>query len=278
MPRAPRPAPRVNKPQQSPPVHSYAVDRVHVGTTFRAIRLELGLRQADVAARARVCQQTVSKVERGKFGGLSTDALFAVADAIEADLLLAVRWRGPKLARLLDRRHAQMQDRVVRLLSRPGWEVRVEESFNHFGDRGSVDVLAWRGDLQALLIVEVKTELVDLQETVRTLDMKTRVVPTVLRRARGWQSKLVASVLVLPEAHVHRRAVAQHAALLASALPARTWAIRRWLDNPNGSLRGIWFLSNTRLGSVVGKDPPTRRVSKRRKSVRGAIAPADSHR
>jgi transcriptional regulator with XRE-family HTH domain len=85
------------------------VDRVHIGTTFRAIRLELGLRQADVAARARVCQQTVSKVERGKFGALSTDALFAIADAIEADLLLAVRWRGPKLARLLDRRHAQMQ-------------------------------------------------------------------------------------------------------------------------------------------------------------------------
>jgi transcriptional regulator with XRE-family HTH domain len=251
------------------------VNRVHFGTTFRAIRLELRLRQLDVAARAGVCQQTVSKVERGKFGSLSADALLAIAEALEADLSLAVRWRGPRLARLLDRRHARLQDRVVRVLSSAGWEVRVEESFNHFGERGSVDILAWRPDRRALLIVEIKTELVDLQETVRTLDMKARVVPAVVRRNRGWQPDAIASILVLPEANVHRRAVAQHAALLAAALPARTCAIRRWLSGPSGSLRGILFFPNTPPGSAARTDEPTRRVPKRQTPRRdGSTLPA----
>jgi transcriptional regulator with XRE-family HTH domain len=250
------------------------VDRIHLGTTFRAIRLELGLRQLDVAIRAGVSQQTVSRVERGQFGPVSVDAFKAVAEAIEADLTIGLRWRGPKLARLLDRRHALLQDRVVRLLSTAGWEVRVEESFNHFGERGSVDILAWRADRRALLLVEIKTELVDLQETVRTIDMKTRVVPIVVRRTRGWHPDAVASVIVLPAANVHRRAVAQHAAMLAAALPARSREVHRWVDEPCGSVRGIWFLPNTHRGSAMESLACTRRVSRRRKTLPRAGARA----
>jgi len=126
---------------------------VRIGSTFRAIRIELRLRQSDVAARARVSQQTVSRLERGKFGPISTDALCAVAEEIEADLAVSLRWRGPKLARLLDRRHARLQNRIVQRLVGAGWDTRVEDSFNHFGERGSVDILAWRADCRALLIV-----------------------------------------------------------------------------------------------------------------------------
>jgi transcriptional regulator with XRE-family HTH domain len=250
------------------------VNRVHIGTTFRAIRLELRLRQADIAVRAGISQQTVSRVERGRFGPVSTDVLEAIAEAIEADLTLGLKWRGPKLARLLDRRHARLQDRVVRLLSDPGWEVRVEESFNHFGDRGSVDILAWRADRRALLIVEIKTELVDLQETVRTLDMKARVVPTVVRAAYGWAPATIAAVLVLPDANIHRAAVARHAAMLAAALPARTREVRRWIEEPSGTLRGIWFLANTHRESVMQNQGCTQRVSRRRNIPRGTGARA----
>jgi transcriptional regulator with XRE-family HTH domain len=232
--------------------------------TFRAIRLELRLRQSDLAARAGVCQQTISNLEGGRFGSLSSDTLCAVAEALQADLSLVVRWRGPKLARLLDRRHARLQDRVVELLAGAGWTTCVEESFNHYGERGSVDILAWRPDRRALLIVEIKSELVDLQETVRTMDVKARVVPIVVRRTRGWDAHATASILVLPEARVHRRVVAQHSALLAAALPARTVAVRHWIADPSGNVRGVWFLANTPHHGAGRPDPPTRRVSRRR--------------
>lgn len=245
--------------------HSQAMDRVRLGTTFRAIRLELGLRQVDVAIHAGTSQQTVSRVERGRFGPVSAEALEAIATAIEADLTIGLRWRGPSLARLLDRRHAELQGRVVRLLSDAGWEVSVEESFNHFGERGSVDILAWRPDCRALLIVEIKTELVDLQDTVRTLDMKARVVPIVVRRTKDWQADSVASVLVLPAGNVHRSAVARNAAVLGAALPARSRDVLGWIAEPSGPLRGIWFLPNTHRVSTNQSRECTRRVSKRAK-------------
>ncbi|HEY5486783.1 MAG TPA: helix-turn-helix domain-containing protein [Candidatus Limnocylindrales bacterium] len=186
------------------------MDRVKIGNTFRAIRMDMRLRQADVAARAHVSQQTVSRLECGRFGGLSIDAYSSVAEAIGADVRLAPYWRGAKLDRLIDRRHALIQNEITRLLASQGWQLGTEKSFNHFGDRGSVDVLAWRANAGALLIVEIKTEIANLEETLRVLDMKARVVPGLVSRAGEWQPRIVGAVLVLPDATAHRDLVARH--------------------------------------------------------------------
>jgi hypothetical protein len=90
--------------------------------------------------------------------------------------------------------------------------------------------------------------------------MKARVVPGIVRRTRGWRAQTVASVLVLPSGNAHRRAVAQHAALLAAALPARTLGIRQWLSRPTGALRGIWFFPYPRGGGVMDHAGASRRV------------------
>ena len=218
------------------------MDRVKTGNTFRAIRIEMRLRQRDVAERAEVSQATISAIERGHLGGLTIGTVESVAGALEADLSVALRWRGASLARLLDRRHASMQNVVVSDLRAAGWEVLVEESFNHFGDRGSVDILAWHAGRRGLLIVEIKTEIVDLQDLLRALDIKERVVPGIVRRSRGWQADRIATIVVLPATNVHRGAVAAHAAMLDAALPARTKEVRGWVASPSGDLRGIWFL------------------------------------
>ena len=248
------------------------MNRVRLGSAFRVIRIELRLRQLDVAERAQVSQQTVSRIERGRFGALSIDSLAAVAQALEADLSMSLRWRGSALDRLLDRRHAELQDVMVRELTEAGWEVVVEQSFNHFGERGCVDILAWRADCRALLVIEIKSQLVDLQDTVRTLDMKARVVPAITRRERGWNARTVAAVLVLPDSSVHRRTVDRHAALMAAAYPARTWDVRRWIARPDRNLRGILFLPSTHAGSTKRKPLAFRRVSRRRTRIRTASA------
>jgi transcriptional regulator with XRE-family HTH domain len=227
------------------------VDRVSIGNTFRAIRIGMGLRQADVAARAGVSQPAVSRLESGRFGGISIDAYCDIAAALGADVRLAPYWRGAKLDRLIDRRHALLQNEVARLLGAWGWQVVAEKSFNHFGDRGSVDVLAWRPDAGALLIVEIKTEIASFEETLRVLDMKARVVPGLMRRTGEWKPRVVGTVLVLPDATAHRNVVARHSATVAASLPARTLAIRGWLADPAGPIRGIWFLGGTRTGGAM---------------------------
>ena len=152
-----------------------------------------------------------------------------------------------------------LQNEVARLLSASGWQVGAEKSFNHFGDRGSVDVLAWRPDAGALLLIEIKTEIGNLEETLRVLDMKTRVVPGLVSRAGEWRPRVVGTVLVLPDATAHRNVVGQYAATLAAALPSRTWAVRRWLVEPAGPIRGIWFIG----GAIVGGGARNVRLDRR---------------
>jgi transcriptional regulator with XRE-family HTH domain len=246
------------------------MDRVSVGNTFRAIRIELRLRQSDVAARAKVCRSTVSDLECGRFGAFSIDTYCRIAEAIGADVRLGPHWRGAKLDRLMDRRHALLQNEVVRRVSRSGWQVSAETSFNHYGDRGSVDILGWRADAGALLIIEIKSEIANLEETLRVLDMKSRVVPGLVRREKNWRPLVVGTVLVLPDATAHRSVVARHSALVSASLPARTPAIRGWLAEPSGSIRGVWFLGGVGPGGALRNMSSSRRV---RSSARKAPEP-----
>jgi hypothetical protein len=154
---------------------------------------------------------------------------------------------------LIDERHAAIVEHVVKELHRLGWEVRVEYSFNMRGERGSVDVLAWLPVRRALLLIEVKTQVVDVQELLSTLDRKRRVIPAVVPGELGWHPALIGCLVVLPEETRARVAMTRHAAVFASVLPARTVQVRRWLRGPEGAIAGIWFLrysspSNGRRG------------------------------
>ncbi|HEX7491313.1 MAG TPA: hypothetical protein VF337_06385, partial [Candidatus Limnocylindrales bacterium] len=142
-------------------------------------------------------------------------------------------------------------------LTAEGWQILPEESFNEFGDRGSIDVLAWQPALRALLIIEIKPEIVDLQDMLHSVNIKRRVVPGVMSRELGERLSSVASVVVLPSHNTHRRAVAEHAALLDAALPARTREVTEWLARPVGPLRGIWFFPY--ISGVSGMEEPSAR-------------------
>jgi hypothetical protein len=85
----------------------------------------------------------------------------------------------------------------VQTLRALGWSVRVEYSFNDFGDRGSVDVLAWHPAERVLLIVEVKTRLTDLQAMLSSLGRKIRIVPRLVREDPGWIPRRIARLLVV---------------------------------------------------------------------------------
>jgi hypothetical protein len=157
---------------------------------------------------------------------------------------LILRWKGPELDRLADARHARLVKAVVARLG-ADWQVVVEYTFNHYGDRGSVDVLAWHAGARILLLIEVKSELDGLESVLRSMDVKLRVVPPLVARERGWRVKSLGSVLVLPDESTTRRTVARMSPIFDVALPTRTVAIRQWLLKPVGSLRGVWFLADT---------------------------------
>jgi transcriptional regulator with XRE-family HTH domain len=226
------------------------MDGRRVGRLIRAVRHELGLRQADLARAAGVSQRSVSRVESGGLEELSFDALSRVARAIDVSIHLEARWHGGAGDRLIDRQHAALVQGVAEVLRTAGWQIVPEFTFNHFGERGSVDLVAWHEASGTLLLVEVKSRLTDLQDLFARIATKVRVVPKLVAAEHGWQPKRIARLLVLPGTTANRSIVERHRDLFASSFPARAPEIRRWLRDPRVDLAGLWFITASRHASA----------------------------
>ena len=222
------------------------MDGRRVGRVLRAVRLHRRQRQRDVASLAGVSQSVVSRTEHGRLDELSFGALDAIAAALDVTVYLDARWDDGDVDRLIDRAHARIVEHVVTTLRASGWEVLVEYGFNHYGDRGSVDVLAWHEASRTLLIVEVKSRLTDLQATFTSFARKLRIVPRLVLGERGWDARHVGRLVVMPGTTANRTIVANHAATFATLFPERMPAIGAWLRAPDRSLGGVWFVSNIR--------------------------------
>jgi transcriptional regulator with XRE-family HTH domain len=222
-----------------------AMDDLRVGALARAIRHRLGLTQRQIAVRAHVSQSLVSLFERGHLADLSLRSIRQIGNALEIQLPFAPRWRGGDGIRLIDAHHAELLDRVVGVLRDVAWEVVVEYTFNHYGERGSVDIVAWHEASRTLLLIEVKSRLLDSQEMNATLDRKRRIVPELLARERGWHPAQVGVVVAVAGLTANRSVVQRHADTFAATYPERARAIRSWIRRPVGDLRGLWFLSDT---------------------------------
>lgn len=148
------------------------MDDQRIGIAFRTLRRRRCWRQWDLAARAGVSQATISAIEAGRIDATSLRTLRSVAAALDAGLGLSLDWRGGDLDRLLDRRHAALVEAVVGHLRRLGWSTDVEASFSSYGNRGSIDVLGTFAAGQVALVVEVKSNLVTVEGTIRPMDVK----------------------------------------------------------------------------------------------------------
>jgi len=214
------------------------VDDLRLGRIARVLRQRLGLRQTDIADRAHVSQNAISRIERGRLEAMSLRMLRTVAAALDAEIVVFIRWRGGDLDRVLDARHAAMVEAMLRRLELASWEVQPEVSYSSFGERGSIDLLAWHAASRTLLVVEVKTELTSIEETLRKHDVKVRLASNVARDRLGWGARTVVRLLVLPDHRTARRRIEQHAGSFGRVYPLQGLLLRRWLldpGSPNGT-------------------------------------------
>jgi len=169
----------------------HGVNDAQVGRAFRAVRIRKGWRQEDVAREAGVSQQTVSRIERGLLDRLPPGTLRRVASALGIRVTIEARWDGAELDRLLGARHSAMHEEVARLLGGlPEWLTAPEVTFAVYGERGAIDILAWHAGTRTLLVIELKTELVDVQETLGTLDRSSKALESVLGRMERGEGTL----------------------------------------------------------------------------------------
>ncbi|MBA2634912.1 MAG: helix-turn-helix transcriptional regulator [Chloroflexi bacterium] len=215
--------------------------RTNVPIALRRLRVRRRWRQHDLGERARLSRDTVSRAECGELDGLTVRTLSKLVDALDATLVIEIRWQGADLDRLIDRDHAHLQEAAAHRLGMRGWTAQAEVSFNHYGDRGSCDLVAWHAATQTLLVVEVKSRLGNLQELLHRLDTKARLGGVLARQLSWPEPRAVVRALVVAEDRTARRILARHASLFGG-FDVRGRAAVQWLRAPSTSTNGlIWF-------------------------------------
>jgi transcriptional regulator with XRE-family HTH domain len=238
------------------------VDAVRLGSVLRAVRVRRGWRQADVAERAGVSVSTVSRIERGRVAGTAVGVLLRTAAVLEVRVEWSAWWRGGELDRMLNAGHAAMHEAVARVLDAAGWSLAPESTFSIYGERGVIDVLAFHEPTRALLVVELKTQLVDVQALIGAVDRYRRVAPIVARE-RGWVARGVSSWVVLRDTRTNRRRLSDHATVLRAAFPDDGRRIRTWVARPAHRIRALSFLPDSPHLTASAASAGVQRVRRR---------------
>ena len=237
-----------------------------IGRLLRELRVRLGWPQAVVAERAAISRSAYSEIERGRLEGVPIGKLRRVAAVLEVRLTVEPRWRGAGVDRVMSSRHASMADAVVKVLGRAAWEVRPEVSFNYYGERGVVDLVAWHAESRTLLLVELKTELVDLNELLAVTDRRRRLAARIAEPL-GWTPRLVGEWVVVAESRTNRRRLAAVRSSIRAALPDDGHALAAWLVRPVGSIAALSFLADSNEAGESQRFAPRLRVRRRRAST-----------
>jgi transcriptional regulator with XRE-family HTH domain len=246
--------------------HADPVDGRRVALTVRAVRIRRGWAQQDVADRARVHRSTVSRLERGHCPTLTLEVIDRVCSVLEVRLDLVPRWRGGDLDRLLNAGHSALHEDVARFFAAlPGWEALPEVTYSIDGERGAIDMLCWHAATGSVLVIEFKTELVDLNDLLSSMDRRLRLAWNIARQ-RGWDVRSVSGSVIVSGGTTNRRRLAAHARMLRNAFPVDGNAMRAWAHRPVDAVRGI---------SLWSSAPPqhVRRTGSTPKRVRRRLAP-----
>ncbi len=249
------------------------MDDLAIGRLFRELRIRLGWSQAVVAEKAGISRSTYSEIERGRLERAALRKVRQVAAMLEVRLVLDPRWRGAARDRVLGSRHAAMGEIVAKRLVDAGWPVMPEVSFNHFGERGVVDLVAWHAASRTVLLIELKTELADINDLLTTTGRRMRLADRIVEPL-GWKPLRVAQWVVVAQSRTNQRLLARHRTVLRAAFPADGRSVAGWLARPDGPMSALWFLPDSGATSVGRRRAPRLRVARHRSNVAGTADPA----
>jgi transcriptional regulator with XRE-family HTH domain len=226
------------------------------------LRVRQRLTQAALSARAGVSRQAVSLLECGHARRLKMGTVESILSALGARMEVRVLWNGPELDRLMDAGHAAIGARIKQRLERWGWIVRVEVSYSRYGERGRMDLLAWHPAARTLLVVEIKTELVDVQSLLGSLDVKARLGRHVAEQF-GWDVRSVVPAIVFSEGRTTRRHLVRLDTLF-DRFNVRGRKAVSWLRQPTSTPAGVLWFVTTPSGEIA-------RTAAHKKRVKGAM-------
>ena len=250
------------------------MDFIRIGRSLRAIWLRAGQRQVDVARRAGVSREMLLRIEGGAPDAVTVAGLDAVCRILNASLEIFIRHGGSDLDRMLNAGHAALHEVVARQFIALGWEIAPEVSFSRYGERGVIDIVAWHAATRTLLVIELKTEIVDVSALMGTVDRYRRNAAAAVAE-RGWIPATVGCWVAVAESATNRRRLAEHRITLRAAFPADGRRLRAWLRDPDGQIRALSFISSSTVTARTNARGSRKRVRRPAPSPAGsATGPA----
>jgi len=213
---------------------------VEAGTTIRDARLRRCWSLRTLADRAGVSTSHLAEVEAGAPASLETYARLMTAIDLQPRLEGVVQGRRrPNRTMDQDFVHAAMGEIEARRLASHGFEVAIDEPYQHYQFAGRADVVAWDREARALLHIENRTRFPNVQEALGSYGSKraylARVLAERLAIHRGWAS----------ETHV---IAALWSSEVIHVLRLREATFRVTCPDPIDAFEAWWAGQPTRLG------------------------------
>lgn len=162
-----------------------------IGTDLRGERIRRRLTMEDVAAHAGLSRAAIHAAESGRTAMLETYLRIATSLGRRLEFGLAGE-RGIVRAAGADTVHAAMGEAEAGHLQRYGFQVRLDEPYQHYQFAGRGDVLAWDPEVRALLHIENRTRFPNLQESFGAFSAKRSYLPRIfadrIGLRGGWRS------------------------------------------------------------------------------------------
>ena len=76
---------------------------------------------------------------------------------------------------MLNAGHAAMHEAAAREFDGTAWRAAAEATFSIYGERGVIDILGFHPATGSLLVIELKTDLVDVQGLIGAVDRYRRI-------------------------------------------------------------------------------------------------------
>jgi transcriptional regulator with XRE-family HTH domain len=197
------------------------------------MREALGWSQAELAAKAAMSQSTISRVEHALAPELTVGKIRSIAEAMGGRI--AFELQPPLLVaggRQRDAAHARCLAHVRGRLERSGWMVEREVETADGRARGWIDLVAFHPITGTLLILEIKTELVDFGAVERQLGFYERV-GTIAAARFGWRARSTIGCLVVLATEANEVRLKANRDSLARSFPLRADDLRQIVEHPD---------------------------------------------
>jgi transcriptional regulator with XRE-family HTH domain len=191
------------------------------------LRIRRGWRQLDVGIKASLSAAAIGRQENGILGSLHALEVHAAVFGLRLDVRLL--GRAGELTRLSDEEHAALVETAAAAFRQQGFLTETEASFSEWGERGRIDLLALNPRSGMLVIVEAKTQLLDLQDLFGALNVKERLAPSVAGHL-GWQVRRRVTILWVAATSANREVVRAHPTLFAGFAVRRFGALSEGRD------------------------------------------------